>query len=780
MLKHYLVIVYRNLTRHKSTFLVNLTGLACGLASIFMIYFWVKDERSFDKYHANDARLYQVMTNIKSDKGTDTGKDTPHVLSELLVQEMPEVEYVATTTPDKFFPAFTLSAENKKVKGTGKFASHDFFKIFSYHLVQGQNVDVLSGKNSIVISESEAQILFGSNKHVVGKTVSWEMAGIKRQCLVTGVFKDVPASSSERFDFVLSFDDLKEIMGMGSGWAQEPFHTYLTIKNGVDAEGFGQKMSGYIASKSKLGNRSFFLARFSDNYLYGNYENGRQAGGRIEYIKLFSIIALFILTISCINFMNLSTAKAAKRAKEVGVKKALGVGRGVLIVQYLGESVMMNFLSLIIAVILVFLLMPVFNEITQKNIMVSFSPEMILTVFVITLFTGLLAGSYPALYLSGFKPATILKGRFANSLTEQFTRKGLVVFQFSLSTIFITSVLVLYKQIEYVQNKNLGFDKNNVVYFESEGKEALLNEIGNLPGVQRASSMIGNILSEKFGRQGTVQWNGKAIPFQSYGVNYGLLETLGIEIRDGRSFSKNFGSNRAEIIINEAAARAMGLKNPVGTVIKGQGNDTEIIGVVKNFHFQSLHQKIEPVKFRLDDNGASTIVVRMQPGKEKEAVRNLEAVYKKFHPGMSFEYKFLDKDYQALYTSERQISVLARYFAGLSILISCLGLYGLSAFTAESRLKEIGIRKVLGAGVFGLVRLLSGEFTKMILISICISLPMSYLITKNWLDDFAFRIELEPWYFYVTAFITIAISLFTVSFQSGKAALADPVKSLNN
>ncbi|WP_138484983.1 ABC transporter permease [Dyadobacter bucti] len=780
MLKHYLVIIYRNLSRHKSTFFINLTGLACGLASILMICFWVNDERSFDKYHENDARLYQVMTNTDGEKGIETGKETPHVLSEVLGQEMPEVGYIATATPDKFFPAFTLSANSKKVKGNGKFATGDFFRIFSYHLIQGSNVSVLADKNAIVISESQAKILFGSSDNIVGNTIEWEMAGIKRQCIVTGVFKDIPANSSEHFDFVLSFDDLKDIMGMGPGWAPEPFSTYLTVKNGVDVDGFGQKLSRYVASKSNLTNRRFFLARFSDNYLYSTYENGRQSGGRIEYVRLFSIIALFILAISCINFMNLSTAKAAKRVKEVGVKKALGVGRGVLILQYLGESIVMSFLSLIIGIALVFLLMPGFNEITHKNIHVNFSTEMMWTVVFITLLTGILAGSYPALYLSGFKPATILKGRLANSIGEQFTRKGLVVFQFSLSVIFIVSVLVLYKQIDYVQSKNLGFDKNNVVCFESEGKEAFLNEIQNLPGIERASNMIGSVINETFGRQGVLQWNGKGIPFQSYGVNYGLIETLGIEIREGRTFSKSFGSNQSEVIINEAAAEAMGLENPIGTVIKGQGNDTEIIGVVKNFHFQSLHEKIQPVKFRLDNNGASTIVVKMQPGKEREAIKNLEATYKKFHPGMSFEYKFLDSDYQALYASEQQVSVLARYFAGLSILISCLGLYGLSAFTAESRLKEIGIRKVLGAGVFSIIRLLSGEFIKMIFISICISLPLSYLIAKNWLDGFAFRIELEWGYFYLTALITFTIALVTISFQSGKAALADPVKSLSN
>lgn len=785
MFKHNLLLTYRNFKRHKSTFLINLIGLSCGLACVLVIYLWVNDELSFDKYHVNDSRLYQVMTNNKSEKGIDTRKDTPHNLAEVLAREMPEVEYAVIATPDLFLPAFKLSGNDKKIKGLGKFAGKDFFKIFSYHLVQGNESNVLSNKNAIVLSQSQAQNLFRSTDNVIGKTIGWEVSGIKRQCIVTGIFKDVPVNSSEHFDFVLSFDDLKDIMGMGTGGAigiSEPFLTYLTVRKGTNIDRFNNKLTRYVRDKSKDNSRSFFLKPFSDNYLYSKYENGKQAGGRIEYVKLFSLIALFILIISCINFMNLSTAKAAKRVKEIGIKKAMGVGRKALILQYLVESLLMSFISVIVAVIVVILLLPQFNAITQKSLHLHFNTEICLGLIGITIFTGFLSGSYPALYLSGFKPALILKGKFNNSIAEQLTRKGLVVFQFSLSVIFIVSVLVVYKQIDYVQNKNLGFDKNNVIYFEAEGKssEAYLNEIQKIPGIEMASSMLGNLIRDEFGGRGTIDCNGKKIPFHSFGVNYGLIETLGIKIKEGRSFSKKFGSNNTELILNEAAVEAMGLKNPVGTVTKGQRYNTEIIGVVKNFHIQSLHEKIEPMKFRLDNDGPSMIVTKIKKGKEKEALANLESFYKKFNPGLTFNYKFLDQDYQALYVSERQVSILSRYFAGLSILISCMGLFGLAAFTAEMRLKEIGIRKVLGSSVFGIVRLLSGEFTKMILIAICIALPLSYLIAKNWLDDFAYRINLEWWYFYGAGLITITIALFTVSFQSVKAALINPVKSLRS
>jgi putative ABC transport system permease protein len=619
MFKHNLLLIYRNFKKHKSTFLINLIGLSSGLACVLVIYLWVNDELSFDKYHVNDSRLYQVMTNVKSEKGIDTRKDTPHSLAEALPLEMPEVEYAAIATPDLFLPAFTLSANDKKIKGAGKFASKDFFKIFSYHLIQGNDLNVLSNKDAIVLSQSQAQSLFGSADNVIGKTIGWDVAGMKKECVVTGVFKDVPVNSSEHFDFVLSFDALKDIMGMGTGGTIglcEPFNTYLMVKDGINIDRFNDKLTRYVRDQSKDNNRSFFLNRFSDNYLYSKYENGKQTGGRIEYVKLFSLIALFILIISCINFMNLSTTKAARRMKEIGIKKVLGVGRKGLILQYLGESLLMSFLSLTVAITIVSLLLPQFNQITQKSLHLQFTAQLCLALTAITLFTGLLSGSYPALYLSGFKPAMILKGKFNNSIAEQLTRKGLVVFQFSLSIIFIVSVLVVYKQIDYVQNKNLGFDKNNVVYFEAEGKssEAYLNEIQKIPGIEMASSMLGNLIGDEFGGRGTIDYNGKKIPFHSFGINYGLIETLGIKIKEGRSFSKNFGSNNTGLILNEAAVEAMGLKRPIGKVIKGQRYNTEIIGVVKNFHIQSLHEKIEPMKFRLDNEGPSMIVAKIKKG----------------------------------------------------------------------------------------------------------------------------------------------------------------------
>ncbi|HVS94796.1 MAG TPA: ABC transporter permease [Mucilaginibacter sp.] len=781
MFRHNLLLFYRNFKKHKTTFLVNLVGLSCGLACVLVIYLWVTDELSFDKYHANDKRLYQVMANNKTESGVETNGNTPHILSEVLASEMPEVEYITTTTPDKCFPAFTLSAHNKKIQGTGKFAGKDFFKIFSYHLLRGNESNVLSNKNAIVLSESEAVDLFGSADNIIGRTISYKVVGIERQCVVTGIFKDVPANSSERFDFVLSYNDLKDMMQMGSNWGTDLACTYLTVRKGTNIERLNDKLTKYIRSKSKNTNRSYFLKRFSDNYLYNRYENGKQAGGRIEYVKLFVLIALFILVISAINFMNLSTARAASRVKEIGIKKAIGAARKALIIQYLGESVLMTSLSLMIAMSIVFLLLPQFNVLTQKSLNFHLSTGFCLFLAGVTLFTGLLSGSYPALYLSGFKPAAVLKGRFNNPVAEKITRKGLVVFQFSLSVVFIVLVLVLYKQISYIENENLGFNKDNIVYFESNPKDvnAYLNEIQTLPSIERASSMIGHLVGDEYVGMGQITWNGKTIPARSFGVHYGLLETLGIKLKEGRYFSPGApDSSNTQIILNEAAVDALGLKNPVGTIIRGKDYNTEVIGVVKNFHFQSFREKIEPMKFRLDSYGGATIVARIRMGKEKEALTELGSLFKRFNPGVVFNYKFLDQDYQALYVSERLVSTLSRYFAGLSLVISCLGLFGLAAFTAEMRTKEIGIRKVLGSSVFGIIRLLNGEFMRLILIAICIALPLSYLIAKSWLDEFVYRISLEWWYFAGAGLLTIIIALLTVSFRSVRAALVNPAASL--
>lgn len=784
MLKHNLLIIFRNFKRNKSSFFINLIGLSTGLACALLIYLWVNDELNFDRFHEKDSQLFQVMQNVDMTEEIVTWDVTPGPLAEALVDEMSEVECAVSVFEVHLQGKPNLSFKDNKIKVNCLFVSKDFFNIFSYDLIEGDANKILTDKSSIVISEELAMKLFNSATNVIGKTINFQN---EKQFIVSGIFKGVPPNSSLQFDFVLSDKLLIEKYPSISHWGNSQPSTYVLLKQGTNIQQFNDKIARLIERKCGESHRTLFLRPYSDKYLYGTYENGVQVGGRIEYVKLFSIIAIFILVIACINFMNLSTARASKRMKEIGMKKALGASPKSLIFQYLSESVLMAFLSLFVAIILDESFLPQFNEITGKQITMNFNSFHILIFLGITLFTGLIAGSYPALYLSSFNPVTVLKGKFNSSIGELWPRKGLVIFQFALSGILIVSVLVVYKQIKYIQNKKLGFEKDNVMYFDMEGRitenrDAFLSEVKNIPGIVNASSTSFNILG-LHNITGGVSWKGKnpddIIDFHMQKVNYDFIETHGIKMKEGRAFSKDFGSDNSNIICNEAAIKIMGLKDPIGKVINLWGENRQIIGITKDFHFESLYKKVNPLLFVLASPSQNLkMMVKIKAGTEKETIERLRKFYEKYNPGFVFEYKFLDEDYQAKYVAEKRVAVLSRYFAGLAILISCLGLFGLAAFTAERRRKEIGIRKMLGSSELGIITLLTNDFTKIVLVSLLISLPVSYFVTKHWLDGFAYRIDLQVWYFISAALITLFIAWITVGTQAIKAALANPVESL--
>lgn len=481
--------------------------------------------------------------------------------------------------------------------------------------------------------------------------------------------------------------------------------------------------------------------------MHGKFENGKEAGGRITYVRLFGIIALFVLSIACINFMNLSTARAAGRLKEIGVKKTLGANRKQLIIQHLGESVAMTIISLIVAYLLVLLLLPQFNAITDKSLSLQLSPNLLIATAGITLFTGLLAGSYPALYLSGFKLVSILKGKLTTSTGELWTRKGLVVFQFVISIVLLVSVWVVYKQIEYVQNKNLGYERQQVVKIPIEGEvanrlELFIDRLKAVPGVVNASATTHSIVKSGASTTG-VTWQGKDpdsnILFEQARAYYGLIETLGIEMKEGRSFSNEYGAEEDKIIFNEAAIKVMGLEDPIGKTVTMWGKEKQIIGVVKDFHFSSLHEEVSPMLFHFDISFMLSIFAKIQANSTEETLAGIQALYKDFNPGFTLNYEFLDVNYQAQYQAEQKVSLLSRYFAGIAIIISCLGLFGLAAFTAERRQKEIGIRKILGAGGLQIMKLLSADFTKMVFIAIIIALPISFWATQKLASRFCLQ-----------------------------------------
>ena len=789
MLRHTFLLIYRNFRRFRSTFYINLIGLSSGLACALLIFLWVNDELSVDKFHERDAQLYQVMENQNQADNIVTQGATPGLLAESLAEDMPEVEYAAAVAPAEWFGSFTLSVGEKNVKAPGQFAGKDFFTIFSYHLVQGEESQVLADKNAIAISESLAQRLFGTTENVVGQTLDWHILQFTQPVIVSGVFTDIPTNSTVQPDFVLSFEAFKDVNPGVLSWGNNGPHTFVVLREDTDVAAFDEKIEHYLNGKYQEDDyRTLFARPYSDGYLYGTYENGVQAGGRIEYVRLFSIIALFILVIACINFMNLSTAKASRRVKEVGIKKAVGASRATLITQYLSESFLMAFLSLLTAIVLVGLLLPQFNSITGKQLSLEFTVPLAWSFLGITLLTGLLAGSYPALYLSGFNPVAVLKGRLNSSGGELWARKGLVVFQFALSVILIVSVWVVYRQIDFVQNRSLGFEKEHLIAVPLEGRAAVnvntfLEEMKRVPGVVSAASMqqglIGN-LSSTVG----LDWEGKnpdkVVQFQNFSVSYDLIETIGLELADGRSFSRDFRTDTSAIILNETAIRLIGIDQPIGATVNLWGEDRQIIGVVKDFHYESLHESVKPVFFKLNSSEMMTTIARLEAGKERETLAQLQNFYQTFNPGYSFDYQFVDADYQALYAAEQRVSTLSKYFAGLAILISCLGLFGLAAFTAERRLKEIGIRKILGASNFGIIRLLSSDFTKMVLVAIALALPISYLVARWWLEDFAFSIALRWWYFVGAGGMALLVAWFTVGLQTVKAARVNPADCLRD
>jgi ABC-type antimicrobial peptide transport system permease subunit len=506
---------------------------------------------------------------------------------------------------------------------------------------------------------------------------------------------------------------------------------------------------------------------------------------------LFSIIAGVILLIACINFMNLSTAKAAGRAKEVGIKKVVGAGRFTLVLQFFGESLLMAFAALLVAILLVTLALPAFNEITGKQLTLNHPGfGLILWTLVILFVTGLLAGSYPALYLSGFKPAMVLKGKLKTATSELFVRKGLVVFQFSLSVILIVSVMVVYAQIHFIQTKKLGYDRDNVLAFYKEGKlsdplqqESFLNAVRNIPGVAQASCIGHSLTGHNGGTYGVV-WAGKdpndRTEFEVMNVDYNFQDVLNITMKEGRPYSREYVADTNKIIFNEAAVKFMGMTSPIGQKVTIWGKDLEIVGVMKDFHFQSLHEKIKPLFARLDPKDAYRFMLKMKPGKETAAMDQLQQLYKQYNPGFPLNASFLDESYQRLYAAENRVSVLSRCFAGLAILISCLGLFGLAAFTIQRRSREIGIRKVLGASVGGVVLLLSRDYLKLIGFSMLIAFPLAWWMTGNWLQSFVYHIQRGWGIFLLAGFLVILLTFLTISFQSVKAALVNPSRSLKS
>ena len=787
MIRNYFKTTWRILFRNKAFSLINIMGLALGLACSLLIMLWVNDEYKVDAFHKNKTQLYSVFERRYHDGQINAGYATQGLMPDEMKRVFPEVQYATGTA---WSQVSTFEANNKIIKEEGNLAGQDFFKMFSYPLLQGNAITALQTPLDIAISQKMAEDFFGSAAEAIDKTIRYQN---KKDLKITAVFDNVPKTSSAQFDYIVNWQTFLENNEWAKNWDNNGPPTHIMLRKGTDINAFEKKITKFLDNYNKRQSPQSYvrlgIQRYGDVYLHSNFDrNGEIAGGRIEYVRLFSIVAMFILLIACINFMNLTTTKSIKRAKEIGVRKVMGAVRFALIKQFISEALLIVSIAMLISLVFVTLVLPQFNQFTGKQIQIPFDNLTFwLSLTGLLLVTGFISGSYPALYLSSFRPVRVLKGlpKFSNSAL--WFRKGLVVFQFTLSIILIIGTIVVSKQVNYIQTTNLGYDKENLVYISLEGdlaaKYKLFKSEGlQMPGIENVTTITDGPTRINNGTTG-IQWNGKdpnlKIDFAHAAIGYDFIKTMHLELALGRDFSKDFATDSVGYIINETALGIIGYPDPIGkplTLWKMQGT---IIGVVKDFHFNSLHTQINPLILRLGENaGWGSALVRTEPGKTKEALTSLEKICKELNPQFPFTYKFSDEEYQKLYASEQVVSKLANYFAVLAIFISSLGLLGLVMFAAEQRTREFGIRKVLGARPVTLFNLLSKEFLLLVSIAMTIASPLAWIVMNNWLQDYVYRIHISWWMFAVAGVLVVLIALTTISFQAIKAAIANPIKSL--
>jgi putative ABC transport system permease protein len=787
MFKNYLVTAFRNLWKNKVFSVINIMGLALGLACSLLIMLWVNDEYNIDAFHKNGSRLYSVFERQYRDGQVDAFHGTPGVLADELKRVMPEVQYATNYVWNELS---TFEANGKIIKEDGNYAGPDFFKMFTYPLLEGTASTTLQSPLDVAISKKMAEEFFGSPAKAIGKTIRYQNT---KDLKVTAVFENVPHNSTAQFDYILSWQQFLEGNSWAKDWINNGPPCYIMLREGTDAKAFEKKITRFLDNYNKEQTPHSYIRlgieRYSDVYLYSGFDkNGNVSGGRIEYVQLFSIVAIFILLIASINFMNLTTARSVKRAKEIGIRKVVGAVRFALIRQFIGEALMIVTIAVIVSLLLILLILPQFNQLTGKEIHIPINDlDFWLSIAALLLVTGFFSGSYPALYLSSFKPVRVLKGTMKFSSSAVWFRKGLVVFQFVLSIILIIGTMVVKKQMNYIQTINLGYDRENLLYIPLEGDllpkyELFKNELLRMPGIKDVSR-ITDIPTQIENGTGGVQWPGKDpnsdIEFTQSAVGYDFTKTMHLQLAQGRDFSKDFATDSVGYLINESALKVIGYKDPVGKPLTFWQKPGTIIGVLKDFHFNSLHTPIHPLVLRLgEDIDWGNGLVKTVPGKTKEALVSLEKVCKALNPKFPFTYKFSDDEYAKLYKSEQVVNELANYFAFLGIFISCLGLLGLVIFTAEQRTKEFGIRKVLGASPAILFTLLSKEFLLLVLLAMVIASPIAWIAMHDWLQDYAYKIDISWWMFVIAGVAAILIALITVSFQAFKVAIVNPVKSL--
>lgn len=806
MIRNYLKIAWRNLLKNKTFSFINIFGLAIGFCGFMLIGLYVLDELSYDQFNEKADRIYRLDADIRFG-GTDLKlASAADPTGAVLKKDYPEVEqYVRFYGSEG--PKFVKKGSEYIRESNVIYADSTLFDVFTLPVIAGNPKTALDKPNTVVISESAARKYFGTTD-ALGKSLE---VGIeeKIQYNVTAVIKDMPENAHFHFDMLFSMDNVKYEFG---NFLSHNFNTYIVLKEGADYKAFEKKLESmvvkYVLPQAKeflnvesmeefrkSGNKlEYFLMPLTDIHLKSDKMAELGTNSNIQYVYIFSAVALFVLLLACINFMNLSTARSANRAKEVGIRKVLGTGKGTLMSQFIAESSLVSYLSFFFALLLTWFILPYFNEVAAKSFSFSslLTPQALPFLLLLPIVVGVLAGYYPAFFLSSFKPIVVLKSKMNAGKQRSSFRNVLVTFQFFASIFLVISTIIVYRQLNYIQTKNVGFKKDQVLVINGTGalrnnNEAFKNEILKLAGVKNGASAgflpVSNSsrTDHTFSREAIITAK-SGFSMQIWNVDYDYIPTLGMELLKGRNFSKAFGTDSNGIIINEMAAKVLGYHDPIGKRIYSSQDDRnsyEIVGVVKNFHYESLRQTVAPLAMRLGtSNWAQAFKVNTDdmPG----LVKKVEQKWKAIAPEMPFSYSFLDERFDEMYRAEQRVGKVAITFAILTIIIACLGLFGLVTYMAEQRTKEVGIRKVLGASVFSITTLLTKDFIKLVVLALVIASPIAYLLMNMWLSDFTYRIEIEWWVFVLAGFIAIAIAILTVSYQAIKSALMNPIKSLKS
>lgn len=787
MFKNYFKIAYRNALRHKAFALINLFGLTIGMTCSILILLWVRNELSYDNFHTHADRVYRITCQVESFKAAINPAGMPWGLK----AQMPVIKNVARITQPNTW--FMEVKDQKFVESRAFYVDSTFFEVFSFPLLRGDPKTVLLNPSGILVTESIAKKYFG-NEDPIGKTIKKDEADV---VTVTGLLADAPPNSHFQYDVVMPMSAISKRDNdlINNVWDNFDFYSYLQLDNSfIPLEASLKSLEGeidgiYKARVPKL-NVNFHLQPLTDIHLHSNYSIDVPGHGNIQYVKIFFIVALFILAVACINFMNLATARSARRAREVGLRKVVGAERGQLIAQFLSESILISFSALALSILAVFLLLPVFNDISGKSLSIGILEGNIFGLLMgIALATGLISGLYPALYLSGFQPVKVLKGNIRSLGKNVNFRNALVVIQFVVSIVLLAGTAVVYKQLNFIKDRNLGFEKDNLLYMHMVGamwnkQDALKSELKRNP-LTSEFTIVSELPINLTSGTVDVKWEGKNPQDQpviiSMDVNEDFIDVFRMKILAGRGFSRTFKSDTHNLVINETAMKLMGMTidNAVGKTIAWDEKPRTVVGVVQDFNFKPIQQPIEPLVLRLNRWGGS-VIVRTNPESTKATIAALEKISLELNPQFPFTYNFLDQDLDNLYKGEEKMGVLFNLFSILGIFISCLGLFGLSAFMAEQRTKEIGVRKVLGASVFNIVVLLGSNYTRLVAIAIVLSIPIAWFTTNSWLNSFAYRIEINGWIFIFAAGLAVAIAWLTVSFETIKAAVVNPISSLRS